>query len=97
MNLYRRIKNPALSSAANPEGWTYEPYIDGGQAFPSMNSDLAELPHRHGMSLRDWFAGQALAGYCAHPNTGTVKDNAERALQQADAMLEARAKPRGDS
>ena len=32
---------------------------DGGHAFP-MASDL--LGHTPGMSLRDWFAGQALNG-----------------------------------
>ena len=31
---------------------------DGGQAFPSGDYD-------GGMSLRDWFAGQALAGACS--------------------------------
>lgn len=32
---------------------------DGGPAFPG---DSFASQHNHGMSLRDWFAGQALAG-----------------------------------
>jgi hypothetical protein len=37
---------------------------DGGPAFPVTNPAIHEA---HGMTLRDWFAGQALAGYNAHP------------------------------
>jgi len=42
-----------------------------------------------GISLRDWFAGQALAGMCADPNTesNTWKDLATRAYLAADTML----------
>lgn len=36
---------------------------DGGPAFPSPCS--ADEPWLKGMSLLDWFAGQALAGYLA--------------------------------
>jgi len=36
------------------------PINDGGPAFPDDRWQA-------GMSLRDWFAGQALAGYNAHP------------------------------
>lgn len=34
---------------------------DGGPAFPKDNMDWGH----QGMTLRDWFAGQALAGYIA--------------------------------
>ena len=37
------------------------PMNDGGSAFP-VHDDAADMP---GMSLRDWFAGQALTGYFA--------------------------------
>ena len=33
---------------------------DGGPAFPRAGSDYVKA--QEGMSLRDWFAGQALAG-----------------------------------
>ena len=33
---------------------------DGGPAFPRAGSDCVKA--QEGMSLRDWFAGQALAG-----------------------------------
>ena len=60
---------------------------DGGPAFP--------VPHPRqdrGMTLRDWFAGQALAGTMAYPNSGTytVEENAVFCYKVADAMLKAR-------
>lgn len=62
---------------------------DGGPAFP-IAVDTAGY---WGMSLREYFAGQALAlgGEWFHNNSakGTV---AELAYQIADAMLEARTK-----
>ena len=57
----------------------------GGPAFP------LNLPstHYYGMSLRDYFAGQALAGMTADThNSSTVV--AAAAYQYADAMLKAR-------
>lgn len=40
---------------------------DGGPAFPRVQTDILSKGHHDtysvgGMSLRDWFAGQALAG-----------------------------------
>jgi hypothetical protein len=58
---------------------------DGGPAFPIM-WDYAE--NETGMSLRDYFAGQALAGRMArqssYPSWG---DAAKDAYEMADAML----------
>lgn len=61
---------------------------DGGPAFASSD--------QYGMSLRDWFAGQALAGIIACP--GAEPDDASRdgcaslAYEFADAMIAERAK-----
>ena len=67
------------------------PTNDGGPAFPlsckPMAGDLAEW----GMSIRDYFAGQALAGKCGFPSQVAVTTEilAFEAYRIADAMLEA--------
>lgn len=68
---------------------------DGGPAFPSVQP--AELPAdkcNWGMTLRDYFAGQALAGILAKPSSeGWLPVAAAAcAFTIADAMLEARDK-----
>ena len=55
----------------------------GGPAFPANSSQT-------GMSLRDWFAGQAIA-HIAGIRPAAVA--AQMAYELADAMLEARKKP----
>lgn len=41
---------------------------DGGQAFPHLQPTDPQFAYsENGMSLRDWFAGQALAGMLANP------------------------------
>ena len=71
-------------------------------AFPYRHFDLAD--GEQGMSLRDYFAGQALAGLCANPGgpyqansyngwdlvNVTQSDVAHVAYNLADAMLEDR-------
>jgi hypothetical protein len=65
---------------------------DGGPAFP-CDSTLKQHPTQEGMSLRDDFAGQALAGllsifeYDEEVGESTIAD---MAYNQADAMLEVR-------
>lgn len=54
---------------------------DGGPAFPSPGAF-------DGMSLRDWFAGQAISG--AIGKFRVAQTAAEYAYRVADAMLEAR-------
>lgn len=74
---------------------------DGGPAFPfqALGSDgLPESSIEPGMSLRDWFAGQALAGWLAsygdtteHPvESGRANDVAELSYRLADAFLQSR-------
>lgn len=80
---------------------------DGGNAFPAFAEDrvyvndadraghLAYVPVG-GMSLRDYFAGQALAGMLAKATEGTFSNAkgvalaAAYAYEYADAMLKAR-------
>ena len=60
------------------------PSNDGGAAFPVMYVS-------EGMTLRDYFAGQALAGALADPTFNMPPAQlAELAYMEADAMLAAR-------
>jgi hypothetical protein len=59
---------------------------DGGPAFPCAQNVMKA---DEGMSLRDWFAGQALAGLVADQHTRIV-NIPEVAWRLADAMLAAR-------
>ena len=67
---------------------------DGGPAFPLEDWDDAIKSKRRetGMTLRDWFAGQAL-GKCLHEFWGddeSLESAAIAAYQIADAMIAAR-------
>lgn len=66
---------------------------DGGRAFPSNRAA------QFGMSLRDYFAGQALAGIMANAKlievlAASKQDPASCAYEMADAMLAERQKER---
>ena len=74
-------------------------------AFPLHPSINPGVGNSTGMTLRDWFAGQALTGMgtwmpiysnpqLAHPET--LAQRALWAYQQADAMLAQRTKDAGD-
>lgn len=43
-----------------------------------------------GMSLRDYFAGQALVGIIAHHGSGNCDQDARRAYETADEMIKQR-------
>lgn len=71
----------------------------GGPAFPGPSFSQSGHPNGHsmGMSLRDWFAGQALAGIMSNCDStgmngwlGAQDGVADFAFSVADAMLEAR-------
>lgn len=67
---------------------------DGGPAFPHMAAD-GHTDYRLGLTVRDWFAGQALVGILAggfadtipHDDVNGGGDAAFFAYQYADAML----------
>ena len=60
---------------------------DGGPAFPLAGTVYT------GMSMRDWFAGQAvssLSGVCLALPDVSAAETAKAAYELADAMIEAR-------
>jgi hypothetical protein len=60
---------------------------DGGPAFPFQDG----YGRVSGMTLRDWFASQAMAGLVPYVVKGATFENvAEDAYKAADAMLRAR-------
>ena len=67
---------------------------DGGAAFPHPAYDVI-----HGMSLRDWFAGQALSGMMSEYSTTeiTIASAVTISYDTADAMLRAREKSQAPS
>ena len=66
---------------------------DGGRAFPRPHStedrNRNPAPDQEGMTLRDYFAGQALVGFLANSSLRemTAAEIAGRAGTQADAMI----------
>ena len=73
---------------------------DGGPAFPFPSGPEPKVDRYHdrseGMSLRDWFAGQALAGILSCSAVVVVGlpkfALAQDAYEIADAMLKARSR-----
>ena len=63
---------------------------DGGEAFPYERRNHP-LDYSRGMSLRDWFAGQALIGLCVDDVRNWPVDLTARYVYElADAMLKER-------
>jgi hypothetical protein len=70
---------------------------DGGPAFPREDYQRSDAPGQRGMSLRDYFASQALEGglgeyFTAGDAWTDYTDFAESCYRIADAMLKARAR-----
>lgn len=73
---------------------------DGGPAFPVMWSEQSGIDYSiqnvavPGMSLRDWFAGQAMNGFIIRIDVKLATDETEKLAADsyavADAMLKAR-------
>lgn len=66
---------------------------DNPAAFPVNAANLGSAgayPAEPGMSLRDWFAGQALIGLITADDEITYQSAAEYAYAHADALLLAR-------
>lgn len=62
----------------------------GGPAFASMAMGASAVHKQEGMSLRDYFAGQALAGISSDEGSiihETHEEMATWCYKQADAML----------
>jgi hypothetical protein len=59
-----------------------------GYAFPVISSDTNYV-HDTGMTLRDWFAGQALASI-KDEDFASAEGVADRAYEIADAMMQRR-------
>ena len=74
---------------------------DGGPAFsgglfePQHGGTNDREPWNAGMSLRDWFAGQALAGFVVRQSAAfsDAETGAKFAYRYADAMIAARSTP----
>lgn len=59
---------------------------DGGSAFPlHLHGDFGQ-----GMTLRDWFAGQAMKALVERGHSDNKKKMAAHAYSLADAMIEGR-------
>jgi hypothetical protein len=76
----------AISKAEERAAMSDSKNNDGGPAFPVPQDSKAD---EMGMSLRDWFAGQALAGLIAQCNMPN-EVYARMSCSIADAMLKAR-------
>ncbi len=63
---------------------------NGGPAFPCPTYQLDPRDNVRGMTLRDWFAGQALAGMLS--GRASTESVSAGAYAIADAMLAERAK-----
>lgn len=65
--------------------------IDHGPGYA-----FEKVPAQYGMTLRDYFAGQALSGLCGNSQyDADAKSLAKLSYEQADEMLKAKAHGKG--
>lgn len=69
--------------------------IENPPAFPNTGNSVWQLEPTEGMTLRDWFAGQALSAMKlnsngTHPQGVLTSAAVQSAYDYADAMLRAR-------
>lgn len=71
-------------------------HLGGGPAFPETGIEYTDADGIYrtcrGMSLRDWFAGQALSGVIINTTWKTLDEAAISAYIAADEMLKKREK-----
>lgn len=64
---------------------------EGGRAFPSLcefeDGGALRRAHHHGMTLRDWYAGQAMPAIIALRPAAPFMEIAEACFEAADAMV----------
>lgn len=62
-----------------------------GPAFPMVVTLPSEVTVHYGLTRREYFAGQALAGYFAHPTTPHMNatDAGAYCVAMADALIAA--------
>lgn len=69
---------------------------DGGPAFPLVKQKIGYhadvVKDSEGLSIRDYFAGQALAGLMTLRSSSSPEGYAQSAYMAADAMLKEREK-----
>ena len=63
---------------------------DGGQAFPMGYHRDGNSADHGGLSMRDYFAGQALIGIAMLETSRTFDEDSASAYKYADAMMKAR-------
>ncbi len=97
MNLESVLLLNALNATEKAMEKQIKPIEDGGPAFPvpvtpTRGGGWASCKEVEGMTLRDWFAGQALACVAHEYIGGTTPKTAlaEDCYEMADAMLAAR-------
>ncbi len=78
----------ALKCPRRKEQLMSDPIDDGGPISPTLSLEPNIITPSGGLSLRDYFAGQALAASC--PIGYPVKGIAKRAYEAADAMIATR-------
>ncbi len=67
-----------------------EPAYPAIRIISGDNYNAPTKVYFNGMSIRDWFAGQALVGLSVRREGKCDADDAENAYRLADAMLKAR-------